>query len=139
MTDCFDAEKRSDIMSRIKGTDTAVEMTVRRLLHRLGYRFRLHVSSLPGKPDIVLPRFKRVVCVHGCYWHGHSRCSRATIPKSNTEFWTRKIEGNIARDRRNARQLRALGWGVLVVWQCQAKNQIALTKRLQRFLGRERS
>ncbi len=75
--------------------------------------------------------------MNGCFWHGHSRCSRATIPKSNTEFWRRKIEGNIARDRKNARQMRALGWKILIVWQCQAKNQLELAKRLQRFLESE--
>ena len=139
MADCFKVEKRSEIMSHIKGSDTAVEITVRSLLHRLGYRFRLHVSGLPGKPDIVLPRFQRVVFVHGCFWHGHSRCSRATLPKSNAEFWKRKIEGNIARDKRNARRIRAMGWKILVVWQCQTKNEAVLTARLQGFLGRDSS
>src|SRR5690242_9549357 len=126
MADCFKVEKRSEIMSHVKGSNTAVEIKVRSLLHRLGYRFRLHVSSLPGKPDIVLPRFKRVVFVHGCFWHGHSGCSRATLPKSNADFWARKIDGNIARDRNNTRRIKTLGWEVLVIWQCQTKNEAAL-------------
>jgi len=93
--DQFSATKRSEIMSRIKGADTSVEIRVRSLLHSLGYRFRLHARDLPGKPDIVLAKHRSVVFVHGCFWHGHKACRRASIPQTNKEFWSRKIEGNI--------------------------------------------
>ena len=134
--DRFTATKRSEIMSQIKGSDTSVEIRVRSLLHNLGYRFRLHIGSLPGKPDIVLPEYRSVVFVHGCFWHGHKACGRASIPQTNKEFWTRKIGGNLDRDKRSVRQLRALGWKVLVVWQCQTKNLALLEKRITTFSER---
>jgi len=134
MADVFTPEKRSAIMAKIKGGNTAPEIRVRKLLHSLGYRFRLHSRELPGKPDIVLPRHGKVIFVHGCFWHGHSRCPRATLPTTNPEFWRKKTEGNKARDRRVARKLRRMGWGVLVVWQCQTSNLDSLSKRLLRFL-----
>ncbi|MGA2721588.1 MAG: very short patch repair endonuclease [Bryobacteraceae bacterium] len=137
MTDCFSTEKRREIMSRIRGADTSVELTVRKQLHRLGYRFRLHVASLPGRPDIVLPKYQRVIFVHGCFWHGHPGCGRATIPETNSEFWSRKINSNMARDKKSVRALRALDWKVLVLWQCQTKKPDELDRRLQRFLGRD--
>ncbi len=121
-------------MSRIGGKNTAPELRVRRLLHALGFRFRLHRDDLPGKPDIVLPRHRKIVLVHGCFWHGHSGCSRATLPTTNTPFWEKKIGGNKTRDRRVRRELRALGWKVLVLWQCQLKSVEVLTNRLLGFL-----
>jgi len=136
MADCFSGAKRSEIMSRVKGTNTSIEVKVRGLLHRLGYRFRLHCPGLPGKPDIVLPKRQAVILVHGCFWHGHPGCPRSKRPKSNSIFWANKIDGNIARDKSNARSLRDLGWRVLVVWECQTKNNAQLTQRLQRFLER---
>jgi len=137
MTDRFDQAKRSEIMSHIKGKDTQPEKLVRRLLHKMGYRFRLHVNSLPGKPDIVLPRHKKVIFVHGCFWHGHKNCKRASRPQSNTNFWNRKIDANIARDRENQRKLQLQGWNSLIIWQCQTKDLAALKNRLAKFINNE--
>lgn len=139
MADVFTSKKRSEIMSRIGGKDTAPEVRVRRLLHALGFRFRLHRSDLPGKPDIVLPRHKKIILVHGCYWHGHPGCPRATLPTTNHEFWRAKIEGNIARDKRVCIELEDLGRSVLVVWQCELSSIETLTDRLLGFLGRAKA
>lgn len=106
-------------MSRIRGQNTGPELIVRSLLHRLGFRFRLHAPDLPGRPDIVLPRFGTVVLVHGCFWHRHPRCSRATTPSSNVRFWKQKFADTVARDVRTTARLRRAGWRVLVVWECQ--------------------
>jgi DNA mismatch endonuclease (patch repair protein) len=135
--DPFNAAKRSEIMSHIRGKDTGVEKKVRSLLHRLGYRFRIHVDGLPGKPDIVLPKYTSIVFVHGCFWHGHKGCKRASIPQTNSEFWTRKIGGNIQRDRKTIRELQDLGWKVLIVWQCQTSNLALLEHRIARFFGKD--
>lgn len=135
--DSFGAAKRSEIMSHIRGKDTDVEKKVRSLLHSLGYRFRLHVDGLPGKPDIVLPKYASIVFVHGCFWHGHNRCKRASIPQTNREFWAQKISGNVQRDRRTIRELHKLGWKVLVVWQCQTKNRALVENRIAKFLGKD--
>jgi len=118
-------------MSRIRGRDTRPELTVRSLIHRLGFRFRLHRSDLPGKPDIVLPRHRAVVFVHGCFWHRHGRCRLAYTPKSNIRFWLGKFRSNIARDARNRRKLKNLGWRVFVIWECEIANVEVLTSRLQ--------
>jgi DNA mismatch endonuclease, patch repair protein len=134
MVDVFTPRKRSVIMSRIGGKDTAPEVRVRRLLHALGFRFRLHRIDLPGKPDIVLPRHNKIIFVHGCFWHGHTNCSRATLPTTNTEFWRVKIGKNISRDERVRRELRSLGWSVLVLWQCELTPIEALRTRLIKFL-----
>lgn len=136
MVDCFDAAKRSEIMSGVRGVNTGVEIAVRRLLHSFGYRFRINVRNLPGKPDIVLPKYRCVIFVNGCFWHGHKRCKRATIPKTNSEFWSRKIGGNIERDVRNIKRLRGLGWKVLVIWQCQTSRPANLVQRIEAFLTR---
>lgn len=136
MADVFTPEKRSAIMARVKGENTIPEILVRRIVHSLGYRFRLHSDKLPGKPDIVLPRHRKVVFVNGCFWHGHARCSRSTLPTSNVEFWRYKIEGNKARDKKVIRKLRRMGWDVLVVWQCETHDQIALTWTLEQFFDR---
>src|SRR5688572_20093051 len=108
-------ERRSWNMSRIRGHDTAPERLVRSALHRAGYRFRLHKKDLPGRPDIVLPKYRTVVFVHGCFWHRHRGCRFAYVPKSRTEFWNTKFQNNIERDRRAARTLRGLGWRVVTV------------------------
>lgn len=134
--DRISREHRSWNMSRIRGKHTLPEKTVRSLLHRLGFRFRLHKKDFPGKPDIVLPRFQAVIFVHGCYWHRHSGCRYAYTPKSRIEFWERKFAGNIKRDKRSVRSLRRLGWRVLVVWECQLSDEKMLAKRLTRFLDR---
>lgn len=118
MADNTDRITRSRVMSRIRGYDTNPEMTVRRFLHRAGLRFRLHSKDLPGTPDIVLPRWNTVVLVHGCFWHRHSNCHRAYMPKSNIRFWADKFAANIQRDRRKSRELKQLGWRVIVIWEC---------------------
>lgn len=124
-------------MARIGGKDTAPELRVRRLLHAMGYRFRLHRTNLPGKPDIVLPRFGTVIFIHGCFWHGHPRCRRATFPTTNAQFWRTKITKNKSRDTRVRRQLRQLGWKVLVLWQCSLGDEHALRLRLSTFLDNQ--
>ena len=110
---------RSRMMAAVRHYDTAPELAVRSFLHRAGLRFRVHVRDLPGVPDIVLPRHRAVVRVHGCFWHGHVRCNRGRLPRSNRRFWSRKIERNRARDSMTARRLRAMGWRVFTVWQCE--------------------
>jgi DNA mismatch endonuclease, patch repair protein len=125
--------KRSWNMSRIRGRDTDPEIKVRTLLHGLGYRFRLHNKDLPGKPDIVLRRYKSVILVHGCFWHRHG-CKFTTIPSSNVRFWTEKFKRNLARDAVVRRTLRRAGWRVLTVWGCSTTNRERLTVQLIRFL-----
>lgn len=110
---------------------------MRSLLHRMGYRFRLHRRNLPGRPDIVLPRYGVVVLVHGCFWHRHPRCRYAYTPKSRKAFWTRKFESNVARDKVVRRELRKLGWKVIIVWECQTRDLEKLARRLERELGRD--
>lgn len=121
-------------MSRIRGTNTAPELTVRRLLHIQGYRYRLHRRDLPGTPDIVFPSRKKVIFINGCFWHAHG-CRIGRPPKSRQEFWLPKLERNRSKDVRNRRALRNSGWGVLTVWQCQTKSQERLTERFLSFLG----
>ena len=126
---------RSRIMRAIKGKNTTPEMSVRSLLHRLGYRFRLHVKNLPGSPDIVLPKYHTVVFVHGCFWHRHPRCKRASMPASNVEFWAAKFAANTKRDKQNVKDLRKLGWKVVIVWQCELKDEDKLKRRLRARLS----
>jgi DNA mismatch endonuclease (patch repair protein) len=122
-------------MSRIKGKDTGPELVVRSLLHRMGLRFRLHAKHLPGKPDIVLPRYRTVVFVHGCFWHRHRGCKNCTTPTNNREFWVRKLNGNAARDRRDARSLAGMGWRAIVVWECEVERNLGcLRSRLRQSL-----
>ncbi|MFP3507542.1 very short patch repair endonuclease [Burkholderia sp. SIMBA_062] len=129
MVDFLSPRERSKRMSLIRGRDTQPELALRRALHRLGLRFRLHGAGLPGKPDLVFPRYKTVVFVHGCFWHQHAGCSIATIPKSNTQFWMEKFKKNIDRDKRVSAQLNELGWKVLVAWECElsTRQKIELT------------
>ena len=121
MADVFTREKRSWVMSRIKGKDTAPERLVRSVLHRRGFRFRLHRADLPGKPDIVLSSLRTVVFVNGCFWHGH-RCQRGRKPASNTKYWDAKLERNRRRDRLNSARLRRLGWRPIVLWECKLRD-----------------
>ena len=121
-------------MSRIRGSNTKPELRVRSLLHQLGYRFRLHRKDLPGTPDIVLPKHRTVVFVHGCYWHRHAGCKRASTPTKNREKWERKFARNVERDRRNRSDLEALGWRVVVVWECETKDLERLAAALQSAL-----
>lgn len=134
MADIVDAKRRSRIMSRIRGRDTIPELIVRRMAHRLGFRFRLHRKDLPGRPDIVFPRFRAAVFVHGCFWHRHDGCRYAYTPKSRVEFWMEKFKKNIAHDRRSEKALRNLGWRVLVIWECETQNETALRKCLVDYL-----
>ena len=134
MADVFTPAKRSAIMARIKGENTQPEILVRKIIHSLGYRFRLHKKTLLGKPDIVLPRHEKVIFVHGCFWHGHPGCVRSALPATRKKFWRNKISGNVARDIRVRRSLIRQGWRVLVVWQCQTKNPARLSNRLEQFL-----
>lgn len=119
MTDFLTPVERSERMSRIRGTDTVPELALRKVLHRLGLRYRLNVAGLAGKPDLVFPKYKTVVFVHGCFWHRHAGCNIATTPKSNTTFWTNKFAKNVARDARVTKSLRDNGWRVLVAWECE--------------------
>ncbi len=108
-------------MSRIRGKNTIPEVHLRKLLHAAGYRFRLHAPDLPGKPDIVLKKYKTVIFVHGCFWHRHDGCTGATIPKTRTEFWTKKFEATVERDLRKKEELEQAGWKVEIVWECELK------------------
>ena len=121
MADKISKEHRSWVMSRIKNKDTKPEKLLRSLLHREGYRFRLHVRNLPGKPDVVFPKYKTVIFVHGCFWHRHEGCPNATTPKTRVAFWEGKFKRTMERDRQNQRELMALGWRVIVVWECELK------------------
>jgi DNA mismatch endonuclease (patch repair protein) len=132
--DTLSEERRSWNMSRIRSKNTKPEVLVRSLLHRMGYRFRLHVNSLPGTPDLVLPKYKTVVFVHGCFWHRHSGCKYSYTPKSRLEFWMRKFEKNIEVDRRAAKELEELGWRVLVIWECELADTETLVKRISAIL-----
>lgn len=120
-------------MSGIRGRDTKPEVTVRRHLHSTGFRFRLHRRDLPGRPDIVLPRLRAVVLVHGCFWHRHPRCRFATMPTSNVEFWRAKFRANKARDGLVHEQLQGLGWRVIVIWECEARDSSALENLVRRL------
>lgn len=130
--DSITKERRSWNMSRIKGSNTAPELVVRSLLHRMGLRFRLHRKDLPGKPDIVLPRHRTVVFVHGCFWHRHSGCAFAYSPKSNIEFWSKKFASNVRRDRSARAALRREGWSVKTIWECETRDEQKLNRVLQR-------
>ncbi|MEZ6128025.1 MAG: DNA mismatch endonuclease Vsr [Planctomycetaceae bacterium] len=135
MADVHTSAQRSFNMSRIRGQDTKPEMIVRSLVHQMGFRFRLHRKDLPGKPDLVLPRHRKVIFVHGCFWHRH-RCRYGRVqPKTNAEFWRAKLTGNVERDRRNRTALRKTGWQVLEVWECWTRNpETKLIPKLESFL-----
>ncbi len=135
MADVFSTKKRSWIMGRVRGRDTKPELLVRRWLHGRGLRFRLHRADLPGKPDIVLPRHRTVVFVHGCFWHSHPGCKRAALPAANREYWEAKIARNVRRDRRNARALRAAGWSVITLWECKIRRAGYLERRFAALSG----
>jgi len=137
MVDRISEEHRSWNMSRIRSKNTKPEILVRSLLHRMGYRFTVNGPSnrkLPGKPDIVLPKYRTVIFVHGCFWHRHDNCKEATTPKTRTEFWLNKFETNVRRDKANQRALRKLGWKVIVVWECQTKRPEKLEVKIRRQL-----
>jgi DNA mismatch endonuclease (patch repair protein) len=133
--DTLTKAQRSERMARIKSKDTKPELRVRRLVHRLGYRYRLHRKDLPGCPDLVFPSRRKIVFVHGCFWHGHEDCAIANMPKSRSDFWAEKFKRNRARDAKNKMALTENGWRVLTVWECETKGTGALMLRLARFLG----
>lgn len=137
MSDVFPKEKRSWIMSRVKGRNTKPELLVRSIIHRMGFRFRIHSRSLPGSPDIVLPRHAKIIFVHGCFWHGHAQCARSRRPLTNASFWKEKLDANIARDGRSRKALSWMGWKVLVVWECETRKPEKLLRKLERYLREE--
>lgn len=123
-------------MSRVGSKNTKPELTVRKIVHALGYRYRLHRKDLPGSPDLVFPRFKKVIFVHGCYWHRHD-CDKATNPKTNAEFWEHKFQQNIQRDKKNLADLSKKGWKTMVIWQCETREADELIERITKFLEGE--
>ncbi|MGI9056416.1 MAG: very short patch repair endonuclease [Pyrinomonadaceae bacterium] len=134
MADIVSRSKRKEMMSRVKQRHTKPEIIVRKLLHRLGYRFRLHNKKLPGTPDIVLPKYETVIFVHGCFWHQHENCRKARRPTSNVEFWNEKLDKNIERDKQKESELKKAGWKILTIWDCEIKVEITLIKRINRVL-----
>jgi DNA mismatch endonuclease (patch repair protein) len=126
--------ERSALMARVRDKNSKPELAVRRLVHRLGYRFRLHNRKLPGTPDLVFPRLRKAIFVHGCFWHRHRGCARTTTPKTRAVYWAQKFDCNIRRDRTKKRQLKALGWDILVVWECETFDPPRLSRRLKAFL-----
>jgi DNA mismatch endonuclease (patch repair protein) len=132
--DTFSRKKRSEIMSKVRSSNTAPELLVRRLLHRDGFRFRLYGNDLPGNPDIILPKYRTVILVHGCFWHRHKNCAEASMPQSNVEYWEKKFDRNVRRDRRIKRELSNLGWRVITIWECQTKKRLRLLAKFRRIL-----
>ncbi len=126
-------------MSRIRAADTKPEKIVRSILHRVGFRFGLHVKSLPGKPDIVLPKYKTVVFVHGCFWHCHKGCRRANVPKTNKKYWVPKLERNLERDKINKRALKKDGWRIITVWECEVKKELKVFSKLKPLFEEKKS
>lgn len=135
MPDIFAPEKRHEIMQNVKTKNTAPEIKLRSLLHKNGFRFRVNRKDLPGKPDIVLPKYRAVIFVHGCFWHGHD-CPRGQRPQTNADFWNQKIDRNVIRDKSDVSLLESLGWRVLIVWECEIKkkNEAVLLSRVKEFL-----
>jgi DNA mismatch endonuclease (patch repair protein) len=136
VTDNLNPERRSDNMRKIRAKNTSPEMFVRRLVHSMGFRYRLHVAALPGRPDLVFPRPKKIIEVRGCFWHQHGKCIDSHIPKSRLDYWLPKLQRNQHRDAANLQSLKALGFRVLVVWECEIKKEKLLFTKLDRFLGR---
>ena len=132
--DTLTPAERSARMALVRAKDTKPELMVRRFVHGMGYRYRLHRRDLPGTPDMVFPGRGKVIFVHGCFWHRHARCALARLPKSRGDFWLPKLTANAERDARNGRALRPLGWGVLTIWECQLRDTAALANRIRRFL-----
>ncbi len=137
MTDKLTPARRSSNMAKIRSKNTLPEMAVRRLVHRLGFRYRLHIGRLPGKPDLVFPRLRKIIDVRGCFWHQHDGCLDSHIPKSRREYWRPKLLRNKSRDQTNERKLRAQGWMVLRVWECELHDLERLRKQVVAFLGED--
>lgn len=129
--DIISAERRSALMRRVRQRDTDPELVVRRVAHALGYRFRLHRRDLPGTPDLVFPKYRVALFVHGCFWHRHEGCPRATTPKSRRDYWLPKFAANVERDRRKEEALKSLGWRVLIFWECEINDANSLKRRLK--------
>ncbi|SIS64355.1 very short patch repair endonuclease [Chryseobacterium gambrini] len=124
MADIYSSKKRSDIMSRISGKDTRPEVLVRKYLFSKGYRFRKNDKRFPGRPDIVLPKYKTIIFINGCFWHGHNDCKKSKLPETRKEFWEDKINKNIQRDKTNIEELENQGWNVIVIWECKLKSKV---------------
>lgn len=139
MTDILTPAERSELMSRVRSKDTRPELLVRKLVHRMGYRFRLHARRLPGSPDLVFPRLRKVLFVHGCFWHQHPNplCRIARMPKSRQDYWRAKLDRNRCRDSRQQQALLDLGWRFLVVWECETQDLASLAEKIQMFLTEE--
>lgn len=135
MADFLSTQERSTMMSKVKAKDTSIERAVRSALHILGYRFRKNVEELQGRPDIVLPRYKAIIFVHGCFWHGHRGCPKSKLPSTRTAFWAEKIKKNIFRDKRNLKSLQEQGWRTAVVWECSLKNKQSLNDTIEKLSG----
>jgi DNA mismatch endonuclease (patch repair protein) len=139
MADFMTTKQRSAAMSAVRGKDTAIEKTLRSSLHRRGFRFRKNVATLPGRPDIVLPKYRTVIFVHGCFWHHHRNCKRSKLPSTRPTFWAKKIGNNVRRDQQQTRALRNSGWNVLVMWECdlrnEKKNEQAIEELIRRLKG----
>ena len=132
-------KKKSDMMRRVRSRDTGAEMQVRRLLHSLGYRYRLHKKDLPGRPDLVFLSRRKVIFVHGCFWHQHKGCPKAKRPKTNSQFWNGKLDRNIERDRENQKDLEKAGWDIFVAWECNIADLQGLEQALRTFLEQGRA
>ncbi len=136
MVDHISPEHRSWNMSRIRGKDTSPELVVRSYMHNLGFRFRLHKKNLPGRPDLILPKYNTVMFVHGCFWHQCPNCERGSrIPKSNVDYWEKKLNRNIERDRQHVKDLRGLGYKVITIWECQTKSEASLRKKIRTLIS----
>jgi DNA mismatch endonuclease, patch repair protein len=134
MADIISTSSRSDLMGRVRQKNTDPELRVRKVAHAIGYRFRIHRKDLPGRPDLVFPKYRTAILIHGCFWHRHAGCRRCTSPKSNSVFWSAKFVANINRDRRNISDLKKLGWKVAVIWECEAFNAREIHRKLKRIL-----
>lgn len=132
--DVLSPKRRSEIMSRIRGKNTTPELIVRKLVYSMGYRYRLHYVKLPGKPDLVFPGRKKVIFVHGCFWHGHEGCRKAKLPKTKLDYWRPKLEENKQRDALKQEKLKELGWQILIIWQCELKEIELLKSNIMTFL-----
>ena len=139
MPDIFSRKKRSEIMSKISGKETKPEIIVRKFLFSKGFRYRKNDKRYPGKPDIVLPKYKTIIFIHGCFWHGHKGCKKSKLPDTNRDFWENKITSNIKRDKKNRKQLERQGWFVYIIWQCQLRNETMKVKTLDILINRLRN
>lgn len=134
MADIFSKIKRSEVMSKVTAKDTRPEVKVRKFLFSKGFRYRKNDKRFPGKPDIILPKYKTAIFVHGCFWHHHDNCRAAALPQTNCEFWKDKMETNVKRDRKNQKDLKELGWKIIIIWQCQIKNRELFEKTMKKVI-----